>query len=348
MPDPLLVSVLARSILSGEPDWKAVAARCRHTLGRTFPWVPLLGQRYVETFAGRTRPRHREVVQFLLHDEDFRRAWQESLRRSPVKKWLTEPQKMQPVTAAEAWEVPRIESAGALADWLWLEPGELDWFADLKGLSYCAERPQVRHYHYRILTKQSGSVRLIEAPKPLLKKLQRQILEWILDKIPAHAAVHGFVRGRSIQTFAVPHVGQRIVIRIDVKDFFPSFPAARIQALFRTAGYPETVADLLGGICTTVTPRDVWNEPLYNRPHLPQGAPSSPAIANLCTYRVDCRLAGLAQAAEARYTRYADDLAFSGGDSFARHAGNFATHAAAILLEEGLHVHHGKTRIMRQ
>jgi RNA-directed DNA polymerase len=82
-------------------------------------------------------------------------------------------------------------------------------------------------------------------------------------------------------------------------------------------------------------------------PHLPQGAPTSPALANLLAYRVDCRLAGLAGSAGAAYTRYADDLAFSGDEAYARQAEHFSVQAAAILLEEGFTVHHRKTRIMR-
>ncbi len=167
-------------------------------------------------------------------------------------------------------------------------------------------------------------------------------------------AVHGFVKGRSIKTFVAPHVGQRVVLKMDLQDFFPSISGARIQAFFRTAGYPEAVADLLGGICTNATPQDIWDgaawdvRSLYVRPHLPQGAPASPALANLCAYRVDCRLSGLAKSAGAAYTRYADDLAFSGDESFERCVERFSTHVAVILHEEGFTVHHRKTRIMRQ
>jgi len=118
-----------------------------------------------------------------------------------------------------------------------------------------------------------------------------------------------------------------------------------VQALFRTMGYPEAVADLLGGLCTTVAPHEFG---IYNRPHLPQGAPTSPALANLCAYRVDCRLTGMAKSAGAVYTRYADDLAFSGGEEFERCVERFSTHVAAILHEDGFTVHHRKTRIMRQ
>jgi hypothetical protein len=152
------------------------------------------------------------------------------------------------------------------------------------------------------------------------------------------------------------------VLRLDLQDFFPGFPAARVQALFRTLGYPEKVADRLGGVCTNAVPRHVWKvrpleiaarewheaRMLYARPHLPQGAPTSPALANLTAYRLDCRLSGLAKTAGALYTRYADDLAFSGGEEFARRVERFSAHAAAVAREEGFSVNHHKTRIMRQ
>jgi RNA-directed DNA polymerase len=149
---------------------------------------------------------------------------------------------------------------------------------------------------------------------------------------------------------------------MDLSDFFPSITGARIQTVFRVAGYPESVADLLGGICTNAVPRYIWNaaardanqaqlqeaRTLHTRPHLPQGAPTSPALANVCAYRLDCRLTGLAYSAGAEYTRYADDLAFSGGEEFERRVERFSTHVAAVLLEEGFSMNHRKTRIMRQ
>ena len=268
---------------------------------------------------------------------------------------------MQPVAAGAQWDLPAIESVGALCDWLQLELGDLEWFADLRGLGYRQNGSRLHHYHYKVLAKRSGDIRLIEAPKNRLKEIQRRILADILEKIPAHPAVHGFRKGRSIKTFVAPHVGRRVVVRMDVRDFFPSFHGARVQAFFRTAGYPEKVADLLGGICTNAVPRGVWAQSyfdfgsaqldearvLYGRSHLPQGAPTSPALANLCAYRIDCRLSGLAASAGAKYTRYADDLAFSGDEAFSRHAQRFSEHVAAVLLEEGFHVHHRKTRIMR-
>jgi RNA-directed DNA polymerase len=363
MPNRLLLNVLATAVLAGEPTVEGVIERLGKTLGRDWKWVRSLARRFVKAHAGQTRPRRQDVIRFLAQDRGFARAWAKYFNKITVDNWLTEPQKMQPVAAAAGWSVPAIESIGALADWLRLDPSELDWFADLHGLGRSADMAsQLCHYNYRIMTKRSGSLRLIEMPKPRLREIQREILSSILDSVPVHPAAHGFCHGRSIKTFAQAHAGQRVVLRMDIQDFFPSISGARVQALFRTMGYPESVADRLGGLCTNATPRGVWRaatpapEPsdlrmlrdLYGSPHLPQGAPTSPALANLCAYRLDSRLTGLAKAAGAEYTRYADDLAFSGGHNFERRVERFSLHAAAVLRDEGFAANFRKTRVMRQ
>jgi RNA-directed DNA polymerase len=362
MPNPTLLPALARAFLAGDQSVDAIVARASETLGRKWQWVRPLARRYVTWSAGDIRPRVRDVIDFFSRDPGFRRAWSKHFEVLRVARWLTEPRRMQPAPAALQWDVPAIESVGALADWLEVTPDELLWFSDLKGLAAKSRRPQLGHYHYRVLAKKSGAIRLIEAPKSRIKALQRRILAGILDRVPAHAAAHGFVPGRSVQTFIAPHLGRRVVLKMDLSDFFPSISGARVQTIFRMLGYPESVADLLGGICTNSVPRPAWNEAdgeidpqhlyearmLYQRPHLPQGAPTSPALANMCAYRVDCRLAGLAASAGAQYSRYADDLAFSGGEDLERSVERFSVHAAAVLLEEGFTVNHRKTRIMRQ
>jgi RNA-directed DNA polymerase len=361
-PDPRLPDALASAFVAGEQTVDAVVARAKRLLGQEWRWLPPLARRYLQTFSGRVRPRRRNVVEFLVNDKRFYRIWQKLASHLGIAHWLTEPQRMQPAAAAANWQVPAIESVAALAEWLGTNVNYLQWFADLKGLGCKTDRRKLRHYHYRVLVKDSGNIRLIEAPKQALKKLQQGILSGILDKVPAHSATHGFVKGRSIKTFVAPHVRKRVVLRMDLRDFFPSFRAARIEAFFRTMGYPEAVADLLAGICTTATPRDVWQglrlagdpvrfwetRTLYGRSHLPQGAPTSPGLANLCSYRLDCRLAGLAASVGAHYTRYADDLAFSGDQAFEKKVARFSLHVAAIALEEGFTVNHRKTRIMRQ
>jgi len=260
------------------------------------------------------------------------------------------------------WTVPEIVTTAALADHLGLTTAELDWFADLRGLGARAGPGPLRHYDCRWVAKSSGSARLIEAPRPRLKAIQRRLLDELLTPIPPHDAAHGFRAGRSVRTFAGPHVGRRVVLKLDLRDFFPSIGAARVAAIFRTAGYPEPVARALAGLVTSRVPPDAWVHPdapahgpeawrlrrIYGSPHLPQGAPTSPALANLCAFRLDARLAGLATSAGANYTRYADDLAFSGGPDFERSVARFHIHALAIALEEGFAIHPRKTRVMRR
>lgn len=365
MPGPSFYSALARSILSGEASENAIVARLSVTLGRNWRWLRPLTRRYLNVFGTGLRPRRKEVTRFLRADNHLADAIHRYRDEIRIAAWLSESASMQPSPATADWKIPAIESIGLLANWLGLPPGELEWFADRKRLN-TRKTPHVdgplAHYHYRILAKDSGNIRLIEAPKQRLKRIQQTVLSDILDKIPPHSAAHGFVKSRSIQTFAAPHVGKRVVLRMDLKDFFPSIHGARIPALFRMAGYPESVADLLGAMCTNATPRRLWKilgrevdvermaeaRALYAWPHLPQGAPTSPALANLCFWRADCRLAGIARSAGAAYTRYADDLAFSGDKNFERTVARFSTRVAAILNEEGFAVHHRKTRVMRQ
>jgi hypothetical protein len=315
-----------------------------------------MARRFVKQFADEPRPRRRDVVAFLLADEGFAEARDVHQGKLRVVEWLGEPQRMQPMVASAGWKIPAIESAGALATWLGVDAKDLEWFADLKDFNRCTPEAKLGHYHYRVLMKDSGGVRLIEAPKGRLKQMQRRILAGILEAVPVHDAVHGFVKRRSIRPFAAAHVGRHVVLRMDLRDFFPNFRAARVAAFFRTLGYPETVAERLAGICSNAVPAEVWAgvdvaweaRQMYRRPHLPQGAPTSPALANAMAYRLDLRLSGLARAAGAAYTRYADDLAFSGDAEFARGVDRFAIHAMAVAMEEGFEVNARKTRVMRQ
>jgi hypothetical protein len=189
------------------------------------------------------------------------------------------------------------------------------------------------------------SRRLIEAPKPSLRALQRRLLDEVLGRVPVHPAAHGFVPARSVHTFAAPHAGRAVVVRLDLAAFFSSISVARVYGLFRAIGYPEPVAHTLAALCTTSTPFAVLrgrpDAALLRAPHLPQGAPTSPALANLCTFRLDRRLSGLAAAFGAVYTRYADDLAFSGSFDAAR----LVDAVTRIAADEGFRVNPGKTRI---
>ena len=249
------------------------------------------------------------------------------------------------------FDVPALPTVPALADWLGVSLDDLDWFAD-RGWLVRAPLGPLQHYALFGRRKRDGSRRLVEAPKSGLKHLQRRILRGILDRAPPHPAAHGFCAGRSIVTFARPHARQALVVRLDLRDFFPSVGPGRVVAIFRALGYPRLVALALTRLVTTRTPEDaLWGLDagtvgLLRRRHLPQGAPTSPALANLAAYRLDARLAALARSAGGVYTRYADDLALSGPDDFARGAARLVQRVVAIAREEGFEVRRDKDRWM--
>ncbi|MDG6107369.1 RNA-directed DNA polymerase [Dactylosporangium aurantiacum] len=240
-------------------------------------------------------------------------------------------------TVRQRWDSPRVDDLAALAEFLAVTPDELDWFADRRGLNRRHPDPRVRHYAYTWIGD-----RLIEAPKSRLKALQRRVLDELLGPLPVHPFAHGFVPGRSVHTFAAPHAGQVTVVRIDLRGYFSSVTAGRVYGLWRTAGYPEPVAHALTALCTTATPHAVSRRVEHRTPHLPQGAPTSPALANLVTFRLDRRLAGLAARFGATYSRYADDLAFSGP---LRQPARLVAAVTAVAAEEGFRVNPAKTRV---
>ena len=140
-----------------------------------------------------------------------------------------------------------------------------------------------------------------------------------------------------------------MVLALDLEDFFASVAAARVYGIFRTAGYPEAVAHTLTGLCTNVVPveesvagRVPARRAGSRRRTCPQGAPTSPALANLVAFRLDARLTGLAAALGARYSRYADDLTFS-ADHYLRPPHDMI---ATIARDEGFRVNAAKTRVM--
>ncbi|WP_433081460.1 reverse transcriptase family protein [Dactylosporangium sp. CA-052675] len=239
------------------------------------------------------------------------------------------------------WDTPPLGDLAALAEFLELDGDRLDWFADRRELNRRSTVEPLRHYRYTWM-----GPRLIEAPKPRLRALQRRLLDEVLGRVPAHPAAHGFVPGRSVHTFAAPHAGRAVVVRLDLVAFFSSVSVRRVYGLFRAIGYPEPVAHTLAALCTTSTPFAVLrgHGPLMSQlraPHLPQGAPTSPALANLCAYRLDRRLSGLAAAFGAEYTRYADDLAFSG----AFPPSSLVDAVSQVVADEGFRVHPAKTRV---
>jgi RNA-directed DNA polymerase len=255
----------------------------------------------------------------------------------------------------------RIDSPSELCRLLDLDSGELAWFADEQGRERRAA-PALQHYRWRTLPKRGG-VRLVAAPKPRLKEIQRRLLRHVGNGIRLHDAAHGCVRGRSVRTAVAPHVGAHVVIRLDLESFFPTISAARVRGQLMALGLDPTIAELVTGLCTTAVPVRVWRDVprptdvaaldgharlggLLRVPHIPQGAPTSPALANAVAFGLDRRLYALAERFGARYTRYVDDLTFSGHSFLQTHRHRFVDQAGAIVLDEGFRVAHRKTAVL--
>ncbi|MGP0065865.1 MAG: reverse transcriptase family protein [Isosphaeraceae bacterium] len=246
-------------------------------------------------------------------------------------------------------ELPPLDSAKQLAEALGLT------IAELRRLAYHRDAATVLNYRRFTIPKRDGSLRAIWAPLPRLKKAQRWILQNIVEKLLVHGSVHGFLPGRSTFTNAAAHADPKLVVKVDIKDFFPTVTLPRVKGVFRKAGYREEVATLLALICTE-SPREIVE--LEGKTYfvalgprcLPQGAPTSPALTNTLGLRLDRRLSGLAKKLGWRYTRYADDLTFSlpHNHQGPPRVGTLLGSIRRIVEGEGFSVHPDKTAVARR
>jgi RNA-directed DNA polymerase len=226
---------LAAAAVAGDWAVRPLAVRFREAAGVRGRWAADLARHLLHLFP--TAPTDEAIVlQAFTADARCQHLWADN---RDVQRLFWTPARMGP---GRGWDVPPFRTTVDLADWLGVTPGELDWLADAQGRNGRQPDPRLRHYTPRWVAKRGGRFRLIEVPKPRLKAVQRRILHEILDRIPPHPAAHGFRPGRSVRTFAEPHVGRAIVWRTDLKDFFPSVALSRVHAIFRTAGYPTRSA----------------------------------------------------------------------------------------------------------
>lgn len=340
---PRTRSALASAFLAAGP-WseEGLVARGERALGRRPRWLRTYVRAVLARFPEPPRSRYHQLACFTPG------------RSYTPRTWLVPDVAM----GARRWDVPVLDTPGDVARWLGLEAGAFDWMADDRGLERLERGEALRHYRYRWVPKRRGGLRLLESPKPRLKALLRRILHEILDRVPPHEAAHGFRQGRSHHTHASAHVGRRVVARFDLEDFFLTISARRVAGIFRALGYPDDVAWSLAALTTNVAappphafaPFTSHDEVARHRRttatlrtrHLPQGAPTSPALANLAAYGLDVRLSALARKVGATYTRYADDLAFSGERVPS------SAMVAVIVADEGFALNHRKTRVMPQ
>ena len=244
----------------------------------------------------------------------------------------------------ERYGLPRWQSEEEIAQALNLSLSELQHF------SIHRHRETTPHYVTFAIRKRTGGHRLIHAPKKRLKAIQRQLNTLLVSKLPTSDFAHGFRSGHSVKTNAAPHVGKRFVIKLDIQDCFPSIHFGRIRGLFIALGYGYPVANCLA-VLMTEAPRQPVNAEgkIYHVPVGPRvcvaGAPTSPGLCNAVLMRLDHRLAGLGRKYGFAYSRYADDLPFSGDDP--THLKALLSLACRVLREEGFRANSDKTRVMR-
>jgi hypothetical protein len=223
--------------------------------------------------------------------------------------------------------------------------------ARLRYFSVHRQRERVAHYVQFAVPKRCGGERVILAPKRELKALLRRLNTLLVERLPVSEHAHGFRRLRSIATHAALHVGQRVVVRLDLKDFFPSLHVGRVRGLLIALGYSYPVAVTLAALMTEAVRQpvqagaDTFFVPVGSR-HLAQGAPTSPGMANAIALSLDRRLAGLARKLGFTYSRYADDLTFSGPDI--GRARGLIRSVQRIVRAEGFALNDAKTRVLTQ
>ncbi len=186
--------------------------------------------------------------------------------------------------------------------------------------------------YYKIFTvpKKSGGLRTICQPSKKLKGLQSWILVNILNKLKVSGSCKGFEKGTSTVDNALPHKDANAILTLDLKDFFPTVKRNQIYSIFNSVGYNKTIATILTNICTF-------------KGALPQGSPCSPKLANLSTWTLDLRIQGYVGKRGINYTRYADDLSFSGLSPVK--VVKIIPMIKKIIENEKFEINHSKTRI---
>lgn len=189
-----------------------------------------------------------------------------------------------------------------------------------------AEEP---FYRQISIPKKAGGIRQLDIPSYDLKYIQHWILKNILYKIPISNYAYGFQLNKSILDNASVHTNKHCVINIDIKDFFPSISFERIFRIFAYYGYTKEVSFILSKLCTY-------------KGKLPQGSPASPYISNIVCLKLDARLASLAKTYKAEYSRYADDITFSGKADIK----SILPPTHKIIRDEGFNLNKDKTRVL--
>lgn len=345
---------LAQALLAGPPHEAGLAARLRAATGEQRPWIALLARSVAGTYAmSWSLLRADALAARLLREPAFDAAFEDGHVPRLRHYFLRSGKQLPPPLGLDQCALPALASVGDVAAWFGIDAGTLRWFTDAPARRRHAALAQ-QHYQCRWWPKRDG-MRLLEVPRARLKALQRRLHSDLLARVPAHEAACGFMPGRGVLDHARQHTGQAVLMRFDLRDFFGSVHAGRVHALFATLGYSPAVSRALTALVTSRVPEPYllrWRDEglighehaaRLRAAHLPQGAPTSPALATLCAFTLDLRLAALAQACGARYSRYADDLVISGDQGLAARRLQIEVLVGAAAREEGFALQHRKT-----
>lgn len=358
-PPEQISRALAYAFLAA-PEWRhpSLHAAGRLTVGRWYSWLrPTVGA-VLDHYPDRPTDRPLELARLIASIPALQEGWakqQEAGQPVHVGRLTVEPSR----SVERHWPIPPADDLTMLATLLQVPVVHLPWLADTRALQRRTADGPYQLYRYCWVERPGRLPRLLEAPTPLLRQVLRRLLHDVLDWVPSHDAAHGFVPGRSALSHARRHVGTDVVISLDLRHFFTAVTRARTYGVFRMLGYPEPVAHTLAALVTNQTPRWVLRElPPGGDPsarhrlrswlresHLAQGAPTSPALANLTCHTLDARLTGYAGVLGATYSRYADDLAFSGPAALRAQAPRLIRAVTGIVAEEGFAVNTAKTRV---
>jgi retron-type reverse transcriptase len=243
--------------------------------------------------------------------------------------------------------LPTLSTPKDVANALGITIGQLRW------LSFHSDAAEKVHYVSFTIAKRSGGTRRLSAPHKKLAQVQQWILRNVLDRLKTEAPAHGFIKGHSTVSNALPHVRRDVVINLDLENFFPTISFNRVRGVFASLGYSPAVSTIFALLCTEA-PRETvtYDKKPYHvalGPRvLPQGACTSPGLSNQIARRLDRRLLGLGSKMGWTYTRYADDLTLSADSGKRGELPVLISKVREIIEDEGFKVNANKGRVQRK
>lgn len=197
-------------------------------------------------------------------------------------------------------------------------------------LLYTISNHPEKYYTKKYIMKKAGTKRRLLVPSPLLKKIQRNILNHVLKGLRISEYATAYVPNKSLKDNVSVHVGKKIVLKLDIKNFFENITFEQLYAALPSAIFPPSVKVLILKLCTY-------------QDYLPQGAPTSPYLSNLVMKNFDTYVGQYCANQHICYTRYSDDLTFSGDFDVKR----LKNKVEGFLDAMGFSLNEEKTKVLR-